>query len=48
MSRLVVLIIVALLLIGALYFLSTLPKQGPTHTIAVDVPQPGTLGGNAH
>jgi uncharacterized membrane protein len=44
MSRLIVLIIVALLVIGALYFLSTLPKQGPTHTIEVAVPQ----GGNAH
>jgi uncharacterized membrane protein len=44
MSRLIVLIIVALLVIGALYFLSTLPKQEPTHTIEVAVPQ----GGNAH
>jgi hypothetical protein len=48
MSRLVVLIIVALLVIGALFFLSTLPKQGPTHTVEVDVPQPGPSGGNAH
>ena len=43
MSRLVVLIIVILLLIGALFFLSTVPKEGPTRTIEVDVPQ----GGNA-
>jgi uncharacterized membrane protein len=44
MSRLVVLIIVALLVIGALVFLSTLPRQQPTHQIEVAVPQ----GGNAH
>jgi uncharacterized membrane protein len=44
MSRLLVLIIVAVLVIGALFFLSTLPKQQPTHTIEVAVPQ----GGNAH
>ncbi|MFL6765586.1 MAG: hypothetical protein ACJ8FO_10375 [Sphingomicrobium sp.] len=45
MSRLVVLIIVAVVVIGALYFLSTLPKQQPTHPIEVAVPGPG---GNAH
>jgi uncharacterized membrane protein len=44
MSRLVVLIIVALLVIGALVFLSTLPKEQPTHQIEVAVPH----GGNAH
>ena len=44
MSRLIVLIIVALLVIGGLYFLSTIPKQVPMKTIEVDVPQ----GGNAH
>lgn len=44
MSRLVVLIIVLVVIIGALFFLSTLPKQQPTHTIEVAVPQ----GGNAH
>jgi hypothetical protein len=43
MSRLVVLIIVALLLIGALAYLSTVPQGVPTKTIEVDVPQ----GGNA-
>jgi hypothetical protein len=45
MSRLFVLIIVVVLLIGALFFLSTLPKEHPTHPIEVAVPAPG---GNAH
>jgi hypothetical protein len=44
MSRLVVLIIVVLLIAGGLVFLSTTPKESPTRTIEVDVPQ----GGNAH
>jgi hypothetical protein len=44
MSRLIVLIVIAVVLSGALFFLSTLPKQQPTHTIEVAVPQ----GGNAH
>ncbi|HVU29500.1 MAG TPA: hypothetical protein VHE36_03785 [Sphingomicrobium sp.] len=44
MSRLVVLIIVLVLILGALYYLSTVPKAQPTHTIEVAVPQ----GGNAH
>ncbi|MFL6731639.1 MAG: hypothetical protein ACJ8EH_11115 [Sphingomicrobium sp.] len=44
MSRLIVLIIVVVLIVGGLYFLSTLPKEQPTHTIEVAVPQ----GGNAH
>jgi hypothetical protein len=44
MPRIAVLIVVLLLVIGALFFLSTVPKQQPTHTIEVDVPQ----GGNAH
>jgi hypothetical protein len=48
MSRLVVLIIIAVVLIGALFFLSTLPKQQPTQTIEVAVPQPAPSGGNAH
>jgi hypothetical protein len=48
MSRLLVLIIVAVLVIGALFFLSTLPKQRPTHTIEVAVPQGAAAGGNAH
>ncbi|MGE5562745.1 MAG: hypothetical protein ACM3ZV_05470 [Bacillota bacterium] len=44
MSRLVVLIIVLVILIGGLVYLSTVPKEQPTHTIEVAVPQ----GGNAH
>jgi len=44
MSRLLVLIIVVVIVIGALFFLSTLPKEQPTHQIEVAVPQ----GGNAH
>lgn len=42
--RLVVLIVIVLLVIGGLFFLSTLPKQSPTHRIEIAVPQ----GGNAH
>jgi len=45
MSRLLVLIIVAVIVIGALFFLSTLPRERPTQTIEVAVPSPG---GNAH
>lgn len=41
MSRLIVLIIIALLIVGGLYFLSTVPKEQPTRTIEVDVPQSG-------
>jgi hypothetical protein len=44
MSRIFVLIIVAVILLGALFFLSTLPKEQPTRQIEVEVPQ----GGNAH
>jgi len=44
MSRLVVLIIVLVVIIGGIFFLSTLPKERPTHQIEVAVPQ----GGNAH
>jgi hypothetical protein len=44
MSRIAVLIIVVVLILGALFFLSTLPKEQPTRTIEVAVPQ----GGNAH
>jgi hypothetical protein len=43
MSRLLVLIIVLVLVIGGLFFLSTLPKEQPTHQIEVPVSQ-----GNAH
>ena len=44
MSRLVVLVVLVLLVLGGLYFLSTVPKEQPTQTIEVAVPQ----GGNAH
>jgi hypothetical protein len=49
MPRSILLIILALLLIGLPFFLSTLPKQQPTHTIETAVPQGGAApGGNAH
>jgi len=44
MSRLIVLITLLVAIIGAFYYLSTVPKAQPTHTIEVAVPQ----GGNAH
>ena len=43
MSRLVVLIIIVLLIVGGLMFLSTVPKEAPVHVIEVPVSQ----GGNA-
>jgi hypothetical protein len=43
MPKIVVLAIVLVLIAGALFFLSTLPKERPTHTIEVSVAQ-----GNAH
>ena len=48
MPRIIPLIIVLVVIIGALFFLSTLPKQQPTHTIEVAVPQGAPAGGNAH
>ena len=39
MPRIAVLIIILLVIIGALFFLSTVPKQQPTKTIEVEVPQ---------
>jgi hypothetical protein len=48
MSRLLVLIIVLVVVIGALIYLSTVPRGQPTHTIEVAVPQGATAGGNAH
>jgi hypothetical protein len=48
MSRLLVLIIVLVIVIGGLIFLSTVPRQQPTHTIEVAVPQSAAPGGNAH
>jgi len=47
MSRLLVLIIVLVIIIGGLIYLSTVPKQQPTHTIEVAVPQ-SAAGDNAH
>jgi uncharacterized membrane protein len=44
MPRIAVLIVIIVLAIGALVFLSTVPKEQPTRTIEVEVPQ----GGNAH
>jgi cell division septal protein FtsQ len=44
MPRIAVLIIVLAIIIGGLWFLSTLAKEQPTKTIEVTVPQ----GGNAH
>jgi uncharacterized protein (UPF0333 family) len=46
--RLIVLIVVVVVIIAGLYFLSTLPKRQPTHTIEVAVPQGAPAGGNAH
>jgi hypothetical protein len=43
MPKFAVLIVVLVLLIGGLVLLSTLPKEQPTHTIEVNVPQ-----GHAH
>jgi hypothetical protein len=40
----IALLVVVVIVIGALFFLSTLPKHQPTRTIEVAVPQ----GGNAH
>ena len=48
MSRLLVLIIVLVIIVGALVYLSTVPKPQPTHTIEVAVPQGAANGGNAH
>lgn len=41
MSRLVVLIVVVLLVVGGLVFLSRASKESPTHTIEVPVSQSG-------
>jgi hypothetical protein len=43
MPRIAILINILVLIVGALFFLSTVPKQQPTKTIEVEVPQ-----GNAH
>jgi len=44
MPRIAVLIVILVLVIGALVFISTVPKQQPTKTIEIEVP----TGGNAH
>jgi hypothetical protein len=43
MSRMVLLVIVIVALVAVLFFISTLAKEQPTHSIEVSVPQ----GGNA-
>ena len=48
MSRLLVLIIVLVIIVGALIYLSTVPKPQPTHSIEVSLPQGAPNGGNAH
>jgi uncharacterized membrane protein len=48
MPRIIILIIVLVVIIGALFLLSSLPKQQPTHVIEAPVPQNGGAGGNAH
>jgi hypothetical protein len=48
MPKIAVLIIVIALVAGALFFLSTVPKEQPARTIEVAVPQTGPAGGNAH
>ena len=48
MSRSIVLLIIVVVIVGGFYLLSTLPRQQPTHTIEVAVPQGAPAGGNAH
>ena len=48
MSRLLVLIILLVIVVGGLIYLSTVPKPQPTHTIEIAVPQGSANGGNAH
>ena len=48
MPRIIPVIIVVVILLGALIFLSTRVKEQPTHTIEVAVPQGAGAGGNAH
>ena len=43
MSRLIVVVVVVVVILGALFFLSTLPREQPTHQIEVPVAE-----GNAH
>ena len=46
MPRIIVLFVVILVVIGALFFLSTVPKERATTTIETPVAQPSS--GNAH
>lgn len=48
MPRIAVLIIFLVIIVGVLFFLSTVPKQQPTRTIEVEVPQGGPASGNVH
>ena len=48
MPRIAVLIVIVVLILGAMYFLSTVPKERATKTVEVAVPQPNPSGGNAH
>ncbi len=48
MPRIIILLVVLVLIIGALFLLSSLPKQQATHVIETPVPQSGAAGGNAH
>jgi len=48
MSRLTVLIIILVLLAGALFYFSTVPREQPTHSVEVAVPQGTAEAGNAH
>jgi hypothetical protein len=48
MPRIATLIIIVLVILGVLYFLSTVPKQQPTKTVEVEVPQTSPSTGNAH
>ena len=41
MPRLIVLILFIVLILGGLFYLSTVPEKQPTHTIESDVAQDG-------
>ncbi len=48
MPRLFIPIVLVLVVLGVLFFLSTLPKEQPTKSIEVAVPHGAGAGGNAH
>lgn len=48
MPRLLIPIVLVLVVLGVLFFLSTLPKEQPTKPIEVQVTQGAGAGGNAH